>query len=224
MRNLEIIKRICNDSIQEGELLLKTEWAHDPFEGSDMFFSVNPTHYVSLEDFKKWKSNCNVLINLLGDLADPWKDVFQGDKGNTLTNATSMLGTLKSLDDTINKGYLIRFEGLVFAEAFSNLIDQSEYLYSENYFLAAGVIARAVLEEKLRNLCDNQKIAFSKSKPTLSDYNGELYKAKHYDKVEFKNIDLLISIGNNAAHNQPIQQQEIKKLIDGVKNILSKYN
>src|SRR6185369_3135336 len=105
--------------------------------------------YVSLEDFKKWKSNCNVLINLLGDLADPWKDVFQGDKGNTLTNATSMLGTLKSLDDTINKGYLIRFEGLVFAEAFSNLIDQSEYLYSENYFLAAGVIARAVLEEKL---------------------------------------------------------------------------
>lgn len=222
MKNLEIIKTICNDSIREGELLLKTKWVHDPFSGS-MFVTVNPEVYVSLEGFNKWKSNCNVLINLLGDLANPWKETFENNMANTLTNATSMLGALKSMSEIIDKGYLIKFEDLVFAEAFSNLIDQSEYLFNESYFLAAGVIARAVLEEKLRTLCENLKLTFSKAKPTLSDFNGELYKSKQYDKIEFKNIDLLISIGNNAAHNQPITQADIKKLIDGVKNILSKY-
>ena len=49
------------------------------------------------------------------------------------------------------------------------------------------------------------------------------YKSKFYDKVEFKNIDFLSSIGNNAAHNLPIKKEEIKKLIDGVKDILLKF-
>jgi hypothetical protein len=187
------------------------------------FYIVNPTTYVDLEGFKKWKSNCNVLINLLGDLSDPWKEIFKGEKGNTLTNTKSMIGGLKSISDTLAKGYLLRIEDLIFAEAFSNLIDQADYLFEQNYILAAGVIARAVLEEKLRNICDAQGIQIQKQRPTLSDFNNELYKAKFYDKVEFKNIDFLSSIGNNAAHNQPIKNEEIRKLIDSIKDLLLRY-
>ena len=220
MKNIDIIKTICNDCIVEGESLLTTKWSRDTMGG---FQVMNPTSYVDLENFKKWKSNCNVLISLLKDLSEPWNEIFNGEKINTLSNAKSMLGGLKSISDTIAKGYLLRIEDLIFAEAFSNLIEQSEYLYGQNYFLAAGVIARAVLEEKLRNLCIAQKIILQKPRPTLTDYNNELYKAKYYDKIELKNIDYLTSIGNNAAHNQPIVQIEIKSLIDGVKNILMKY-
>jgi|KBSMisStandDraft_5_1062788.scaffolds.fasta_scaffold227373_2 hypothetical protein len=221
MKNIDLIKKICDECIQEGESVLKTKWVDDNMGGG--FFVLNPTSYVELEVFNKWKSNCNVLINILGDMASPWRETFIGSKGNALTNATSMLGALKSMKDTIDKGYLIRIEDLVFAEAFANLIEQSEYLFDQNYFLAAGVIARAVLEEKLRNLCFYQNVIFVKPMPTLSDYNNELYKAKFYDKIEFKNIDHLISIGNNAAHNQPFKQEEIKKLIGGVKDVLLKF-
>ena len=220
MKNLDLVKKICEECILEGEAVVKTEWLDDNMGGD--FLVLNPKSYVDLESFKKWKSNCNVLLNLLGDMANPWSESFVGAKNNASAHATSMLGALKSMKDTIDKGYLVRIEDLVFAEAFSNLIEQSEYLYDQNYFLAAGVIARAVLEEKLRNLCFYQNITFSKPLPTLSDYNGELYKAKFYDKIEFKNIDHLISIGNNAAHNQPIKQDEIMKLISGVKDVLLK--
>ena len=220
MKNIDLVKKICSECIIEGEVLLKTVWTNDTMGG---FVVLDPKSYVDLEGFKKWKSNCNVLINLLGDLSEPWIETFKGAKGNTLINTKSMIGGLKSIVDTLDKGYLIKIEDLIFAEAFSNLIDQSDYLFEQNYFLAAGVIARAVLEEKLRNLCDSQDITLSKSRPTLSDYNTELYKTKYYDKIEFKNIDLLISVGNNAAHNKPIRKEDINKLIVGVKAILTKY-
>jgi hypothetical protein len=220
MKNIDIIKKICGECILEGETLLNTKW-EDRYLGT--FEIANPKSYVDLEGFKKWKSNCNVLINLLGDLANPWNELFKGEKGNTLINTKSMLGGLKSISDTIDKGYLIKIEDLIFAEAFSNLIDQADYLYEQNYFLAAGVISRAVLEEKLRNICDSRSLQITKQRPTLADFNNELYKDKFYDKIEFKNIDLLGAIGNNAAHNQTFTKEEIDKLIEGVKQLLLKY-
>jgi hypothetical protein len=221
MRNVEIIKKICSDCIVEGESLLKTKWSNSSMGD---FHVVNPTQYVDLEKFSKWKTDCNVLINMLGDLSSPWDEIFKGDKNNLLVNAVSMNGGLKSIMNSLEKGYLIKIEDLVFAEAFSNLIEQSEYLYNQNYFLAAGVIARAVLEEKLRNICKSQNITFSKPLPTLSDFNNELYKVRFYDKIELKNIDFLISVGNSAAHNQPITKEGVKSLIDGINRILLKYN
>jgi hypothetical protein len=216
MKNIEIIKNISKDCITEGEDLLKTKFVkvNGPFE----------TIHVDLEGFYKWKSNCNVLINMIGNLSDPWNEIFVGAKENSLINTLGMIGGLKSINDSINKGYLMRIEDLIFAEAFSNLIEQAEYLLNQKYYLAAGVVGRAVLEEKLRNICDSQNITFTKDRPTLSDFNMQLYKTKFYDKIEHKNIDYLISIGNNSAHNQSVKDEDVKSMINGIKRVLIKYN
>ncbi len=216
----KIIKTICQKCITEGEALLKTKWSNDRM-GS--FTIDNPETYVDLEGFFKWKNNSKVLINLLGDLSKPWNSLLNEDDANTLANTYSILGTLKSMIETINNGYLLRFEDIIFAETFSNLIDQSEYLFKQGYILAAGVLGRAVLEEKLRNLCNSHNVLLTKKQTTISGYNMELYKSKIYDKIEFKNIDLLASIGNNAAHNKPITKEEVKKLLTGVLLLLNKY-
>ena len=71
-------------------------------------------------------------------------------KGNSLENALSVLGSLKSIKESLDDGLLIRFEDIVYAEAFSDLVEQAEYLYEQGYFLASGVILRAVLEERLK--------------------------------------------------------------------------
>ena len=65
-----------------------------------------------------------------------------------------MLGALDSIREGIEAGRLLRVEDLVFAEAFANLIEQAEYLLKRNYFLASGVLLRAVLEEELRRMCE----------------------------------------------------------------------
>ena len=218
--NLDLINKLCQKCIVEGEALIQKQWQNRTMGGMQV---LNPSTYVPLEGFRKWESNCYVLINLLGGLSKPWDNALSGNKSNKLTTAKGMVGALKSLKETIDNGYLIRIEDLIFAEAFSNLIEQSEYLLSQGYNLAAGVLARAVLEEKLRNLCNSEKVVFATKRPTLSILNTELYKRGYYDKIEFKNIDLLTAIGNNAAHNKPITKEEVKKLLEGVLELLKRY-
>lgn len=65
MKNIQLIKKICEECIEEGEALLNTKFANRYLGGFEI---ANPTTYVDLEGFNKWKSNCNVLIHLLGDL------------------------------------------------------------------------------------------------------------------------------------------------------------
>lgn len=221
MNDLKLIDNICEQCIKEGNDVLATKWDKKQYF-RDQVIESQP--YVDLEAFKKWKSNCNVLMNMLGELSKPWSESIEGRKSNAYGNAIEIQGALKSIKQTIENGYLIKIEDLIFSEAFSNLLEQAEYLLEHNYFLASAVISRAVLEEKLRKICSQQKINFPKSKPTLSDYNQELYKTKFYSKVEYKHIDYLTSIGNNAAHNNKFENDYASKLLDGVKVILNKYS
>ena len=58
------------------------------------------------------------------------------------------------------------------AEAFESLLEQADYLLSEGYFLAAGVLGRAVLEEHLRKWCDLKAYSPAKQRPTINDFKG----------------------------------------------------
>lgn len=63
--NLELVGKLCEKCISEGEILLGTKWLK---EHQGFIQPSNPTAYVDLEGFNKWKSNCSVLLNLLGEL------------------------------------------------------------------------------------------------------------------------------------------------------------
>jgi len=88
-------------------------------------------------------------------LIDPWRGELKHDGDSTLTiHLECCLSALQVIDDAMKQGLLGRYEDLVFAQAFGNLFEQGEHLFEQGYFLAAGVIFRAVLEEKLRRMCD----------------------------------------------------------------------
>ena len=52
---------------------------------------------------------------------------------NTLVDAKSILGSLEAIKGGIDKGLLVRFEDLVFAEVFVDLMDQAEYLPDQGF-------------------------------------------------------------------------------------------
>jgi hypothetical protein len=165
--------------------------------------SITSDWFVDLQMFQKWRTSCKLLLSQLGSFATPWADNLGRDSAkNNRSTVRVMLGALESISENIIAGRLIRFEDIVFAEAFSNLIEQAEYLLSKGYYLAAGVLFRAVLEEKLRRLCDTHNQVVEKQRPTIADYNQALYKATAYDKITFKNVDTMATIGNEAAHNK----------------------
>jgi hypothetical protein len=117
----------------------------------------------------------------------------------------------------------VRFEDIVFAEAFSNLIEQAEYLLDKGHYLAAGVLFRAVLEEKLRRLTETHGLILNKERPTISDFNQALYKANIYDKIILKNVDAMTVIGNEAAHNTgQLQMADVERLHSSLVDFLQR--
>ncbi|HEY2253288.1 MAG TPA: DUF4145 domain-containing protein [Planctomycetaceae bacterium] len=133
------------------------------------------------------------------------------------------VGMLQAIQTAIFGGMLGRVENLVFAEAFDDLLEQADYLSAEGYFLAAGVLGRAVLEEHLRKLCGAVNCLPQKPRATLNDYNSSLYDNKQLTKIEMKHIDALAAIGNNAAHNQPVTQEDVGRLLRDLRQFLGQH-
>ncbi len=204
--------------IAEGDDVLGTEWV-----ASGNWVGGAP-HYVDLAKFKKWRASCALLAELMGGAASPWKKILKGDSANSVEIAIGMHGTLRAIDEAIENDLLVRFEDLVFAEAFSDLIDQAEYLFQQGYILASGVILRAVLEERLRNMCCRSKCMPNKTRPTLGDFNMELYKSKVYDKITMKHVDAMAAIGNDAAHNKPkLKKDDVERFKNDLVSFLQKH-
>lgn len=220
MKSDQVVE-LCQRCISEGKKVLETK---KPYTRTAYIGSPKTISIVDPQKFQKWQTNCLVLHRLLGDLGKPWDQTLGiRIEGNTYSRAILLFSALESLLEMLENGYLVKIEKLIYGEAFSSLIEQADYLFREKYHLAAGVIARAVLEEKLRDLSSDQNIVFSKPRPTLSTYNTELYRASFFDKTTMQFNEYLIGIGNKAAHNQPFTPEEIEKLIEGVKETLRKF-
>jgi len=190
--------------IAEGEALLATKF-------TIRTSSITQEDFVPIDPFQRWRGNCRVLQTKLGRALEPWKKTILADTPNNAVEVMALLGTVRSIKDAIEGGHLISFAELVVAEAFSNLLDQAEYLLSKGFWLAAGVLGRAVLEEELRALAQTAGCLPNKDRPTLNDLNSALYKNEVYDKLEFKLIDTLAAIGNDCAHNRPSASEDRAK-------------
>ncbi len=204
--------------VAEGDAVLASKW-----QPSGNWIGGPPT-YVEVQKFQKWRSRCRLLLSLLGQHAKPWQPVLEPMVENDLSSALATQGALEAIRQSLQEGLLIRFEELVLADAFSDLQEQAEYLLEQGFILAAGVVARAVLEERLRRLCSTNECAPTRERPTLSDYNTALYKNNIYDKITHKHVDALAAIGNEAAHNKAeLRSDDIRRLLDGVQGLLVRF-
>jgi len=218
VKSKDQIYNLVTQLLSEVEAVLKTEWKKD---GN---YLGGAPRFVDLQQFKKWQSSCNLLMSIMGEFANPWTTVLRNDSANNIENAKSMQGNLESIRDAIENNLLINFEDLVFAEAFSDLIEQANYLFDQNYFLASGVILRAVLEERLYRMCDRHICLPEKKRPTIFDYNNELYKTKAYDKITMKHVESMTAIVNDASHNKPgLEKSDIERFKNDLIVFLQKF-
>ena len=114
MSNQEPIVAYLDKLIAEGEALLAAKF-------SVQTSSFTSEEAVPLDPFQRWLGNCRLLNVKLGRSMEPWRDEILEKIGNSATNVLSLVGTIRSIKDAVEGGHLVRFEDLVFAEAFSNL-------------------------------------------------------------------------------------------------------
>ena len=177
---------------------------------------------VELQAFSRWQAGCKNLMRLLGDCAEPWNKTFDGN--NAASTATRMLGTLEAIEHAISGGLLLSVEDIVRAESFNSLLDQADFLRAQGFFLAAGVVARAVLEEHLRAWAANSSLPISKPKATLNNFKDALYKDKKFSLSVAKHIEAMAAVGNDAAHNKPeLTKDAVTRMLRDVREFIGKY-
>ncbi len=180
--------------------------------------------YVDLQLFKKWQASCQLLVPMLGTFGETWRAQLTADLDNQNIHALSLLGTVEAIHGNVKAGRLFRFEDLAVAEVFADLSSQAEYLLEQGYHMAAGVLFRAVLEEKLRRMATESAVVPDKDRPTIADFNNALYKASVYDKIALKHVESMAAVGNDAAHAAPgLQAPDVARLGHDVQAFLAKF-
>jgi hypothetical protein len=95
------------------------------------------------------------------------------------------MAVLQAAWNDYSSGYLGSVSALITAEVFNDFLEQAEYLFEQDYYQAAAVIAGAVLEDTLRRMCDANSIPLP-AKPGLDWMNAELVKKGLYNKLILK--------------------------------------
>jgi len=186
----------------------------------------NENRNVNLKSFTEWWTRCVNLMRALGTVSKPWEIVFAfPDKSHTFYGkAVAMLGALDGLRTEVQDNLLVRIEALILAEEFGSLLEQAQHLFDNGFFLAAGVLCRAVLEEHLRNWCLRVSCTPPKPTPTLGDFTLALYGQNHIDKVTMKYVDAMAAVGNLAAHNKPeLKKEDVERLLRDVGDFLVRF-
>jgi hypothetical protein len=176
---------------------------------------------VDLIRFTQCRTECANVVRMLGTAGQAWADSFNREI-SFLGTAMFMQGAVQGMKKAIERGMLVNVEDLVLAETFDDLLEQGDYLLDHGYFLAAGVLGRAVLEEHLRKWCDRSGCAPTISKPTIEHFKTSLYTANHLDKISMKHVEAMAAIGNDAAHaNAGLKADDVERLLHDVRAFLT---
>lgn len=175
---------------------------------------------------KQWGMSCLNLLEKVFTRSsvqfEKFNEVFKDVDG--VSNFHEAFGMLKAAKDDYEKGYLFETRVLVRAEVFDDLLEQAEYLFGEGYHHPAAVIAGAVLEDGLRELCKRRSIALP-PKPTINPLNDLLTRDKAYSGLVQKRITALAAVRNHAAHGEwdKFAAADVKEMITWVRSFMEQH-
>ena len=215
----ETVLEFVQQLIEEGNRLLESKFRVAPS-------SFATGEFVPVQPYAKWGGSCRLLVKQLGSFSEPWESVLtEVEALNSTAKVEVMLGALESIEENVQKGRLEDFEEIVFAEAYANLIDQGGNLIKKKHFSAAAVLFRAVLEERLRRLCEVNNKLPAKKRPSLEDYIKALSKAGILDKIVKKQVEKMAATGSVAVEMyDEIKREKAEKLHSDLVSFLARFS
>ena len=117
---------------------------------------------VDTEMANQWATQCkNILLRVFGESSPHYQSFAEEAKELTFGPARRMQGVLRAAIDDYQNEYLFDVKRLIAGDVFSDILEQSRHLLSNDYFQAAMVLTGAVLEDTLRSLCTQNGIALA---------------------------------------------------------------
>jgi hypothetical protein len=170
-------------------------------------------------------AGCRLLVARLGSFGKVWDQMLQPVAINYGHESDKISGVLDSIADALAKGRLATVEELVSSEVLSDLLEHAEELLKAKFNLAAAIILRAVLEERLRKLCASSNCTPAAQRPTIENFKQSLYAAQVIDKIVVKDVDWMAGVGNAAAHQLPeYKDEDVPQLYQRVTAFLTRFS
>lgn len=138
----------------------------------------------------------------------------------------ALMGVLKALRRDIEAGYLRSFEEEVHAGVFGDFLEMADQLLVDGYLIAAGVVAGAALEGRLRSLADTAGVnRHARGRPKRAGMlNDDLAKREVYSRAEQKQVTAWQDLRNSAAHGrEDFSAAEIRLMIQGIRDFVTRH-
>ena len=164
----------------------------------------------------------NYLLQVIGEKSVHFTE-FSAlfDKGITYTPVKKGIGILTAAKEDYQSGYLVNIRKLVGAEIIGSFLDQAQELLESGYIGPAAVLSGSVLEDYIRNICQEKQIVLPE-KPKLDYMNAQLAKIEYYSKLTQKQITTWAEIRNSAAHGnwEQFKADDVRDMIKWISRFI----
>lgn len=139
----------------------------------------------------------------------------------------ALAGVVKSLRNDLDKEYLRSVTELIHGDVFGDFLEMADHLLNEGYKDAAAVLGGGVLEEHLRQLCNNNSISVlqaSGAAKKADQMNADLAAKGVYSKLDQKNVTAWLDLRNKAAHGKYTEytKEQVALFIQSIRDFISR--
>ncbi len=173
--------------------------------------------------FYQWRTSSLAFLRAKLGESSVHAEEFGKNVSNLYEFQTTLgIGILRAAREDVEGGYLVRVEGLVSADLFSNFLEMAKYLLSQGYKDPAASLIGAVLEVGLRRFCISNNVSL-KSKENISSLNQKLADRGIYNRLRQKEIEVWNEVRDNADHGHfdSYSPTDVSNMVAGVQTLLA---
>lgn len=164
----------------------------------------------------------NIIETAFGNAGPHFRNLQELTKNNFYNGSDieAITGLLIGSLNDLENGFLFGQEFLIAGEIFDSLLDEAKQIHSYGYKDTAAVLWRVVLEDALKRLARNEHLDDTKKASVLND---ELKKTGRYNQHQWRQIQVWLDIGNDAAHGkfEKYSEEQVKEQLNGIESFIA---
>jgi hypothetical protein len=220
MDNLEELTEQASTLIKSGNKVLETE--------SEASHSQPLVHEEKFHDFRI--ASLSFLSRVFGTGSTYYQSFKTEVTHATASRTRRGIGTLTAAQKEFGGEWLETTRGTILKDMLTNMLKKARGQFEQENYGAAAIIAGAVIDELLCQLCmaadikiynEIQNKAVAKKPLQLT---GDAYKKKIYDRQDNKQLIAWIELYNDAAAGKTdgLTKQKISLMLGGLQSFLAK--
>lgn len=235
------LKRL-EDLIERGSAIKITKGSRSVTSGGFINYGHEPTSRqvptvtVDYKAFRPWQASCVTLLTQLLPKTEAhakWIKTANSSESAPSNLIPWLVSRLQSVKEDLDLGFLDDLGEKIEGEIASDYMTQAESLLGEcratdHSYIPAAVLAGAVLERHLREMCTRQdppiEILKNNGKPkTLDPLISDLARAGAITSPKASLLRGFAAIRNKAAHGEwdEFDRDDVENMVNGVKNFLA---